>query len=151
MPAFWGYPHRLMITLTNESYWIPSQRRQSQSCKFKEFAKIAKHYTGHTFWSCLIRCANMKWIRQVLLKIQSGNDSGHRRTRWNQYIPLSTSLKRGYSLLASLHNPIVNPAMVSTVRFYDRNELYGSPDVRNCRMPNFLGWAFFVISIISIN
>ena len=47
------------------------------------------------------------------------------------------------SLLASLYNPKVNPAMVSTVRFYDRNELYGSPDVRNCRMPNFLGWAFF--------
>ena len=44
-----------------------------------------------------------------------------------------------YSLLASLYNPIVNPAMVSTVRFYDRNELYESPDVRNCRMPNFLG------------
>ena len=41
------------------------------------------------------------------------------------------------SLLASLYNPIMNPAMVSTVRFYDRNELYGSPDVRNCRMPNF--------------
>ena len=49
----------------------------------------------------------------------------------------------GYSLLASLSNSIMNPAMVSTVRFYDRNELYGSPDVRNCRMPNFLGWAFF--------
>ena len=27
------------------------------------------HYTRHTFWSCLIRCANMKWIRWVLLKI----------------------------------------------------------------------------------
>ena len=39
------------------------------------------------------------------------------------------------SLLASE----VNPEMVSTVRFFDRNELYGSPDVRNCRMPNFLG------------
>ena len=47
------------------------------------------------------------------------------------------------SLLASLYNPIVNPAMVSTVGFYDRNELYGSPDVRNCRMPNSLAWAFF--------
>ena len=33
------------------------------------------HYTRHTFWSCLIRCANMKWIRWVLLKIQSGHDS----------------------------------------------------------------------------
>ena len=58
---------------------------------------------------------------------------------------------RLYSLLASQYNPIVNPAMMSTVRFYDRNELYGSPDVRNCRMPNFLGWASFVISLISIN
>ena len=55
------------------------------------------------------------------------------------------------NLLASLYNHIVNPAMVSTVRFYDRNELYGSPDVRNCRMPNFLVWTFFVISLISIN
>ena len=34
----------------------------------------------HTFWSCLIRCANMKWIWWVLLKIQSGHDSVHRRT-----------------------------------------------------------------------
>ena len=27
-----------------------------------------------------MRCANMKWIQQVLLKIQSGHDSVHRRT-----------------------------------------------------------------------
>ena len=61
------------------------KRRQSQSYKFKEFAKISnliwnKHYMRHTFWSCLIRCANMKWIRWVLLKIWSGQDSVHRRT-----------------------------------------------------------------------
>ena len=55
--------------------------------------------------------------------------------------------KMSYSLLASE----VNPAMVSTVRFYDRNQLYGSPDVRNYRMPNSISWAFFVISLISIN
>ena len=55
------------------------------------------------------------------------------------------------SLIDSLYNSIVNRAMVSTVRFEDRNEFYGSQDVRNCRMPNFLGWAFFVISLISIN
>ena len=59
---------------------------------------------------------------------------------------ISTLLK-SYSLLASE----VNSAMVSTVRFYDRNELYGSPDVRNCRMLNFSGWVFFVISLISIS
>ena len=33
-------PRRLMITHTIESYWIPSQKRQSQSYKFKEFVKI---------------------------------------------------------------------------------------------------------------
>ena len=26
-PAFWGYPHRLMITHSIESYWIPSQKK----------------------------------------------------------------------------------------------------------------------------
>ena len=35
------HPHRLMITHTTESYWIPSQRRQRQSYKFKELAKIS--------------------------------------------------------------------------------------------------------------
>ena len=39
-----------------------------------------KLYMRHTFWSCLIRCANMKRIQQVLLKIQSGYNSVHRRT-----------------------------------------------------------------------
>ena len=34
----------------------------------------------HTFWSCLIRCVNMKWTRRVLWKIQSGHDSVHRLT-----------------------------------------------------------------------
>ena len=40
-----------------------------------------------------------------------------------------------FSLLASE----VNPAMASTVRLYERHGLYGSPNVRNCRMPNSLG------------
>ena len=77
-------PRRLMITHTIESYWIPSQKKQSQSYKFKKFAKIFDfwngHYTRHTFGSCLIRCANMKWIQWVFLKIQSGRDSVHRWT-----------------------------------------------------------------------
>ena len=34
----------------------------------------------HTFWSCLIRYVNMKWIWQVLLKIQRGHHSVHRWT-----------------------------------------------------------------------
>ena len=32
------------------------------------------------YWSCLIRCANMKWIQLVLWKIQSGHDFVHRQT-----------------------------------------------------------------------
>ena len=65
------------------------------SPKYKIFEFWKEHYTWHTFISCLIRCANMKWIRWVLLKIQSRHNSVHRRTRWYQYTPLSTSLKRG--------------------------------------------------------
>ena len=42
-----------------------------------------------------------------------------------------------------VYQPGMNPAMVSSLRFYDRNELYGSPDLRNCRMPNFTFWIFF--------
>ena len=52
----------------------------TNSPKFQIFEFWNGHYTRHTFWSCLIRCANMKWIRWVLLKIQSGHDSVHRRT-----------------------------------------------------------------------
>ena len=101
-------PRRLMITRTIESYWIPSQKMTKSKL---QILKIRQNFTRHTFWSCLIRCANMKWIRWVLLKIQSGHDSVHRRTdgrtdrrtdgqtdrrtRWYQYTPLSTSLKRG--------------------------------------------------------
>ena len=61
--------------------------RQSQSYNFQKFAKILEFcnnlYMCHTFLSFLIRCANMKWIRQVLRKIQSGHDFAHRQMdRW---------------------------------------------------------------------
>ena len=69
-------PRRLMIiTHTIESYWIPSQKK-----KFQIFEFCNGHYSRHIFWSCLIRCATMKWIRWIFLKIQSGHDSVHRRT-----------------------------------------------------------------------
>ena len=32
-----------------------------------------KPYTKHTFWSCLIRCVNMKWIQPELYVLQSGH------------------------------------------------------------------------------
>ena len=80
---------------------------------FKNSLKFHGRYTRHTFWSCLIRCANMKWIRWVLLKIQSGHDSVHRRTdgqrdrrtdgwtdrrtRWYQYTPYQLRWSGGYN------------------------------------------------------
>ena len=105
-------PPRLMITHTIESYgWSHMDPKSKEDKvkvtnlknlpKFQSFEFWNKHYIWHTFWSCLIWCANTKWIRRVLLKIQSRHDSVHRRTdgkRWNQYTPLSTSLKRGASL-----------------------------------------------------
>ena len=86
-PAFWGCPpppHDYPF------YWVildPKSKEDKvkvtnfkNSPKFQIFELWNKHYTRQTFWSCLIRCANMKWIWQILLKIQSGHDSVHRRT-----------------------------------------------------------------------
>ena len=77
-------PSCLMITHSIESYWIPSQKKTKSKLQIlrirQHFKFWNKHYTRHTFWNCLIRCANIKWIRQILFKIQSGHDSVHRRT-----------------------------------------------------------------------
>ena len=80
-------PRRLMIT---PYHWVildPKSKEDKvkvtnlkHSPKFQIFEFWNGHYTRHTFLSCLIHCANMKWIRWVLLKIQSGHDSVHRRT-----------------------------------------------------------------------
>ena len=84
-PAFWGYPpppHDYLY------HWV-TLHSKSKEDKFKAITlknspkfEIFEygHYTRHTFWSCLIRCANMKWFRWVFLKIQSRHDSVHRRT-----------------------------------------------------------------------
>ena len=86
-PAFWGYPQPIN---DYPYHWVildPKSKEDKvkvtnlkNSPKFQMFEFWNGHYTRHTFWSCLIRCANMKWIRWVLLKIQSGHDSVHRRT-----------------------------------------------------------------------
>ena len=66
-------------------YWVildpKSEEDKVKVTNLKNSPKFQnKHYTQHTFWSCLMRCANMKWIQQVLLKMQSVHDSVHRRT-----------------------------------------------------------------------
>ena len=88
MPSFWGYPppppHDYPF------YWVildPKSKEDKFKVsnlqnlpKFQMFEFLNKCDTRHTFWSCLIRCANMKWIQWALLKIQSGHDSVHRWT-----------------------------------------------------------------------
>ena len=86
-PAFWGYPpphndypyHWVILDPKSKEDKVKVANLK-KSPKFQFFEFWNGHYTRHTFWSCLIRCANMKWIRWVLLKIQSGHDSVHRRT-----------------------------------------------------------------------
>ena len=86
-PAFWGYPppphdypYHWVILDTKSKEDKVKVTNLKNSPKFQIFDFRNGHYTRHTFWSCLIRCANMKWIWWVLLKIQSGHDSVHRRT-----------------------------------------------------------------------
>ena len=86
-PAFWGYPppphdypyHSVTLDPKSKEDKVKVINLKN-SPKFEIFELWNGHYTRHTFWSCVIRCANMKWIRWVLLKIQSGHDSVHRRT-----------------------------------------------------------------------
>ena len=98
-------------------YWF-TLHPKSRKTKWKSQIKKKKWvwnffnnlYTRHTFWSCLIRWVNMKWIRQVLWKIQSGHDLVYTKTdrrtdgrtdgrtdvrsRWNQYTPLTSFWRR---------------------------------------------------------
>ena len=73
------------------------------SPKFKIFEFWNGHYTRHTFWSCLIRCANIKMDPMSIVEDTERTrfcPQTDRRTRWYQYTPLSTSLKRGYKYVS---------------------------------------------------
>ena len=67
------------------------KNRQSQSYKFEKNCQKFKLYMRHTFWSCLIRCINIKWIQLELQALQSGHrmrdGQTNGRTEWNQYTP----------------------------------------------------------------
>ena len=76
-----------MITHTSDSHQISYHKKTKSKLQIsKNLPKIQilefcnNPYTWHTFWSCLIGCANMKWIRLVLWKIQSGHHFVHRQT-----------------------------------------------------------------------
>ena len=89
-PAFWGYPCRLMITNTIESYWIPKisdiwilKQTLHATHLLKLLDKMCKYEMDPT--SIVEDTERTRFCPQT-----------DRRTRWNQYTPLSTSLKRGY-------------------------------------------------------
>ena len=115
MPAFWGYPppphdypYHWVILDTKSKDDKVKVKNLKNSPKLPFFSFWNKHYTQHTFWSCLIRCANLKWIQWVLLKIQRGHDSVHRRTdkqtdRWNQYTPFNFVEARGINMWLLRH------------------------------------------------
>ena len=69
-PECWDTPRHLMITHTSELHQIPSQNKTKTKLQIlKKLPKIKiikfciKLYLQHTFWSCLIRCIDMKWIQ----------------------------------------------------------------------------------------
>ena len=81
MPVIWD---------TAAAPWLP----KTKICKlFKNL------YMLHTFWSCLIRCINIKWIQWELEALQSGQgtqdwptDGG---TEWNQFTHQQLRCARG--------------------------------------------------------
>ena len=91
-PAFCGYP---LPPHDYPYYWVILDSKSKEDKvkvtnlknlpKFQMFEFWNKHCMWHTFLSYLTKCTNMKWIRRVLLKIQSRHDSVHWQTRWNQY------------------------------------------------------------------
>ena len=98
--------HHPTITLTIDSYWIPSQNMTKskwqiwkicQKLKFWNFEKKKKNFIRDTPFE--VKISKYKWIRKVLLKIQTVHRRMDRQTdgqtTLNQYIPLSTSLTRG--------------------------------------------------------
>ena len=102
--AFWGYPlpphdypyHWVILDPKSKKDKVKvTNLRNSPKFHILEFSN--KLYMQHTFWSCLIRCANMKWIQWTLLKIQSGHDSVHRWIRCETSIPPFNFYGGGYN------------------------------------------------------
>ena len=100
-PAFWGYPRRLMITHTIESYWIPSQKMTKsklQILKISNFLILKRAL--HTTHLLKLLDKMCKYEMDPMRIVEDTERTRFcpqmdRRTRWYQYTPLSTSLKRG--------------------------------------------------------
>ena len=77
-PAFWGYPppphdypyHWVILDPKSKEDKVKVTNLKNLA-KFQIFEFWNGHYTRHTFLSCLIRCANMKWIRWVFWRYRA--------------------------------------------------------------------------------
>ena len=102
-------PRRLMITHTIESYWIPSQKKTKSKLQIKimrqnfEFLSFETDITRDTpsevAWQDvqIWNGSDEYCWRYRADTILSTDGQMDRRTRWYQYTPISTSLKRGYN------------------------------------------------------
>ena len=84
---YWEYPPLPHDYPYYRFIWDPKPKQEEvKVTNFKKLPKVhilefcKKLNTRHTFWSCLKRYVNMKWIRLVLWKIQSEQDLFYRRT-----------------------------------------------------------------------
>ena len=88
--------------------------------------KLASGNKWHTFWSWLIRCLNMKWIRMVLWKIQSGQHSVHRRMN-RQTDGKTDKVKPVYPPSTSLSGGIISSLSFTMVNFRQNTMLDRTP------------------------
>ena len=102
----------LLIHIGSQGKTRQSQNHNiiKKNCQKFDFYNFAKKYLPHTFWSCLIKCVNIKSDHASIVEVteqtwfcqQTGVQTVRRMDRrtdplmtWYQYSPLSTSLKRG--------------------------------------------------------
>ena len=85
-------PRRLMITHTIESYWIPSQKKTKSKLQIEKRTLHATHLL-----KLLDKMCNYEIDPSIVEDTERTRfcPQTDRRTRWYQYTPLSTSLKRG--------------------------------------------------------
>ena len=125
-PVFWGYP---LLPHDYPFYWVKLDPKSKE-----DKVKVTNLKNSLKFQKLLIRCANMKWIQRVLLKIQSGHDSVHRQTDRRTdgqtdkvkpvYLPFNfveaggiTSLTK--SLLMSLAQPMIENGTWGLILIYE--------------------------------
>ena len=159
MPAFWWSPPPKWLPILLSHIGSQVKRRQSRSYIFKEFAKISNllilKQTLHVthLLKLLDKMCNIKWIWRVLLKIQSGHDSVHRRTdgqtRWKLYTPFQ---RGGWGNQPWPHNAMWCQWTESALFQLMACDAYGAkiflkPVLAYCNLPGGLGTNFTEIWI----